>query len=67
MAEGSADIPLFQSGVVFHKQVNALRDDLRWYLIREYLKAVRDDMELKIFHDGIVFFDLAPAVMREFI
>ena len=67
MAEGPSENPLFQSGVVFHKQGNALRDDLRFYLIRQGLGEVRDGMELQVFQAGLAFFDLTPGVISAFL
>ena len=64
MATGPTDTPVFQSGVVFHKQGDALTDDLRCYLNRQFLEAVRDEMDLPIFRAGLAFFDLAPEVRR---
>ncbi len=67
MAEGPADVPIFQAGVVFHKQDSTLRDDLCSYLIRQYLETVRAGMELQVFQAGLVFFDLAPGVRNAFL
>ncbi len=67
MAEGPADVPIFQAGVVFNKQDNTLRDDLRCYLIRQYLETVRVGMEPQAFQAGLVFFDLAPGVRNAFL
>ena len=64
MATGPTDVPVFQSGVVFQKQGDALTDDLRCYLTRQFLEAVRDEMDLPIFQAGLAFFDLAPEVRR---
>ena len=64
MADGSDDDPVFKSGVVFHKQDDALSDDLRCYLVREFLGAVRDGMDLQVFQVGLAFFDLAPEIRR---
>ena len=64
MAEGSGAVSPFQSGVVFHRQGDALRDDLHCYLITQYLSEVRDGMELQMFQEGLAFFDLAPEVRR---
>ena len=58
----SGEVQVFQSGVVFHKQGDAIRDDLRHYLIRQYLETVREGMELQDFQSGLAFFDLAPEV-----
>ena len=62
MAAGPNDEQRFQSGVVFHKQINTCRDDLRYYLIRQYLEAVREGMDLQVFQAGLSFFNLAPEV-----
>jgi hypothetical protein len=64
MAEGPEAVSFFQSGVVFHKQGDALRDDLRCYLIRQYLSEVRDGMERQVFQAGLAFFDLTPEIRR---
>ena len=64
MAEGPEEVPVFQSGVVFQKQGDVLHDDLRYYLIRQYLEAVREGMELQAFQAGLAFFDLMPEVRR---
>lgn len=64
MAEGAGEVSQFQSGVIFCKQDDAVRDELRCHLIRQYLSEVRDGMDLQMFQAGLAYFDLAPEVRR---